>query len=283
MSQPDSVTTFGGLEEPEDAGPPLHSVKLSAWSMSRAKRAFDLSLVCVFTPLVCPLLVIIGLIVRLSSPGPAIFRQMRVGSLGRPFTILKFRTMDETASASVPGIAWMSTDRITPIGHFLRRLKLDELPQIINVLRGDMSLVGPRPRIPGQQLGSFPCRPGITGPATLVFAREEILLAEIPPHLVTQYYRKNIMPAKERLDSEYLSRASLRSDLQILLRTASVFWETPCAGRLAKHRAVNSGPQFAELQRDHGPIWLDITTFPSASTFTVDRTASNRPRSATET
>ncbi|HEY3703880.1 MAG TPA: sugar transferase [Terracidiphilus sp.] len=227
MSSPDAVVALANGHAAQDAAPPSRPAQLSAWSASRAKRLFDVAAVCALAPLLCPLLLIIAAAVRLSSPGGAIFRQTRIGSHGRPFTILKFRTMVEATSDEEPGLACASAGRITAVGLMLRKFKVDELPQVINVLRGDMSLVGPRPRIAAQQLGTFPCRPGITGVATLAFAREDILLARLPPEGLAHVYHDHIMPAKHRLDSDYMAGATLLSDVQILVRTVLGCWRVP--------------------------------------------------------
>jgi lipopolysaccharide/colanic/teichoic acid biosynthesis glycosyltransferase len=202
-------------------------MQMSAWSLSSSKRFFDLAIVCAASPILCPLLLIIAAAVRLSSPGPAIFKQTRVGARGRPFTILKFRTMMEPRVDRLDGLASAATKRITPLGATLRKLKLDELPQFINVLRGELSLVGPRPKIAELQAGAFPCRPGITGAATLAFARKELLLAQVPPESLLQFYREHIAPAKQRLDSAYMAQATLSSDLRILVLTALGRWQAP--------------------------------------------------------
>ena len=161
-----------------------------------------------------------------------------------PFTILKFRTMLEPRphdrADNLIGLASAATQRITPLGSILRKLKLDELPQFINVLRGEMSLVGPRPKIAELHAGAFLCRPGITGAATLAFAREESLLAQIPPKSLPQFYRDHIMPAKHELDSAYMAQATMSSDLHILLLTALGRWHAP---RLPIHQTFDSRPQ----------------------------------------
>jgi lipopolysaccharide/colanic/teichoic acid biosynthesis glycosyltransferase len=217
---------------------------LSPWSLSPLKRIVDLALVCAASPLLCPLFLIIAAAVRLSSPGPTIFRQTRIGACAKPFTILKFRTMLVPGAGQQHGIASAAAERITPIGETLRKLKLDELPQFFNVLRGDMSLVGPRPRIAEQQLGIFLCKPGITGAATLAYAREESLLSQIPPESLPQYYRENVLPAKHALDSAYMAQATLSSDLRLLLLTALGRWHAPLLH--AQHARASSPPTDAE-------------------------------------
>jgi lipopolysaccharide/colanic/teichoic acid biosynthesis glycosyltransferase len=111
--------------------------------------------------------------------------------------------------------------RITPIGALLRRYKLDELPQFWNVLRGDMSLVGPRPKLPHHEALLMTCRPGITGAATLAFRNEEEFLSEIPEDQLETFYETFVKPAKAHLDLEYMRTATLSSDLRVLWRTAS--------------------------------------------------------------
>ncbi len=199
-------------------------MELSPWTASRAKRAMDVCLVLALMPLIAPLLAITGLAVLMASGMPVIFRQKRMGRLGKEFAIYKFRTMRHAPHDSRSALAADSADRVTALGLLLRKTKLDELPQVFNVLRGDMSLVGPRPRVAEQQLEPPPCRPGLTGPATLAFAREETLLMQIPQDTLTEYYHKTILPTKQRLDAEYLQRATLGSDLRILLDTALGRW-----------------------------------------------------------
>lgn len=197
---------------------------LSPWTASRAKRIFDIIAVLMFAPIVTPLLLVIGMMVLAICGRPILFRQVRIGHSGRPFSILKFRTMCMLPVDVQSAIAALSAERITPLGRILRRLKLDELPQVLNVLAGDMSLVGPRPKVLEQQIGTLACRPGITGSATLIFAREEALLRRIGIDAVPEYYRTAILPAKTKLDAEYMARATFLSDLRILLNTVLGKW-----------------------------------------------------------
>lgn len=199
---------------------------LSAWTGSHAKRLFDVTLVLMSLPLLLPLLLAIFVAIYISSGTPALFRQTRIGRGGRPFTIYKFRTMDHPNDPVENAIATLSLAHVTRVGHILRRSKLDELPQVFNVLTGKMSLVGPRPKIPEQQLAGsgFGCRPGITGAATLAFAREEVLLAQIPTQQLDDFYRTEVLPVKQQMDSDYMAHASLASDLSMLLRTISGRW-----------------------------------------------------------
>jgi len=172
--------------------------------------------------LLSPVLAGAALAVKLSSPGPVLHRAVRVGRAGNPFTVLKFRTMVLEAVAG-PGITSAEDPRVTPVGHVLRRWKLDELPQLVNVLRGEMSLVGPRPEDPRyvarytpEQRRVLRVRPGLTSPASLRFSREESMLTG--EDWETAYLQK-ILPAKLSEDLEYLEHRSARSDLTILVRS----------------------------------------------------------------
>ncbi len=194
---------------------------LSAWSRSSAKRSFDVVCVLCTLPFSLPLLLAVGFAVRLSSRGPILFRQQRVGRNGRPFTIFKFRTMPVADRLDDrPTVTTAVNQQFTPIGRFLRNWKLDELPQILNVFRGEMSLVGPRPKLANHQLGPMLCRPGITGRATHAFAREELLLAAIPREDLDQYYFEVVLPFKQTLDDQYMARATFMSDLVLLVKSA---------------------------------------------------------------
>ena len=122
--------------------------------------------------------------------------------------------------------------RFTPIGLFLRRWKLDELPQLLNVLVGDMSMVGPRPKLLEHQIADLSCRPGITGAATIAFAREEQILAQLPNHHLDDYYSSVILPFKHQLDVEYMARATFLSDLKLILDSALRRWDPSVIDRL---------------------------------------------------
>jgi lipopolysaccharide/colanic/teichoic acid biosynthesis glycosyltransferase len=201
-------------------------IECSPWTSSFAKRLFDTAVVCSMLPILLPALLVIALAVRVTSRGPALFLQTRIGRNGRPFAIVKFRTMlSPPRSEPTPG-ACFDLSGITRLGKLLRNWKLDELPQFLNVLRGDMSLVGPRPKIAEHQVAVLPCRPGITGAATLAFAREELLFAQFPGRDFEAFYRGTVLPIKHRLDVEYMAQSTFRSDLAILLRTALRRWDT---------------------------------------------------------
>jgi lipopolysaccharide/colanic/teichoic acid biosynthesis glycosyltransferase len=191
-----------------------------------AKRLFDLIASAAGLLLLSPLLLLIAAAIRLESPGPALHRAVRVGRGGREFTLYKFRTMALNAAQTGPGITVSGDPRVTRVGRFLRRWKLDELPQLLNVLRGEMSIVGPRPEDPRyvalytpEQREVLAVRPGITSPASVRFRNEEALLSGKDWE---RRYIEEIMPAKLALDLEYVRQASLRRDLAVL-------WETLAA------------------------------------------------------
>ena len=185
------------------------------------RRCFDfiVSLLVMIVSFLPGLLVY--LLIRGTSKGPGFFRQKRVGYGGSLFTLYKFRTMEVGAPGSGPGLTQDGDPRITGIGKVLRKLKLDEVPQFYNVMRGDMSLVGPRPKLPQYAATADTlCRPGITGFATLVFRAEEELLQHLPATDLDGFYEARIKPLKARLDVRYMKKASLFTDVRILFLTA---------------------------------------------------------------
>lgn len=194
----------------------------SGWSVSRAKRLLDFTFALLALMVLAVPMLIIGLCVRLSSKGPALFVQSRAGRGGRSFRIYKFRSMTVARSGSkAPAITCHGDHRITGVGRWLRKLKLDELPQFYNVLRGDMSLVGPRPKLPQHMaIVNLPYRPGITGAATLAFRCEEKMLSYLDPGELDAFYKQRITPFKTRIDTRYMSRATVWSDLRLLAATA---------------------------------------------------------------
>jgi lipopolysaccharide/colanic/teichoic acid biosynthesis glycosyltransferase len=187
------------------------------------KRTLDLLASALGLALLCLPMLLIGLLVRLTSAGGAIFPQTRVGRYGRLFTCYKFRTMYERSDAG-GSVTFAGDSRVTPLGRWLRRFKLDELPQLWNVLTGDMSLVGPRPdvrgyadRLQGRAARILELRPGITGPATLYFRNEEELLAQAADR--QRCNDEVIWPKKVELNLAYIDRWSLVGDLRIIAGT----------------------------------------------------------------
>ena len=186
------------------------------------QRVLDLIVAAIGLIILSPLLVVAAVLVAMSSPGGIFFRGQRVGKDGKLFQILKFRTMVENAAQVGPGITTAGDARITRVGQWLRRTKIDELPQLWNAVRGEMSLVGPRPEDPRyvalyteDQRHILSVRPGITSPASIQFRHEEALL----PAGDIETYIKLLMPAKIKADLEYLDRRTFWSDLAVLLDT----------------------------------------------------------------
>lgn len=172
-----------------------------------------------------PVLFIVSLTVKLTSSGPIFFRQERVGRDGKRFKLVKFRTMVNDAENKGTGPVTIAEDpRITPTGKYLRRWKLDEIPTLWNVLKGDMSFVGPRPDVPGyadklegESRGILEMRPGITGPATLKYSNEEKLLAEVGNP--KKYNDEVIFPDKVKINLEYMDNWSIWKDIKIIFKT----------------------------------------------------------------
>jgi lipopolysaccharide/colanic/teichoic acid biosynthesis glycosyltransferase len=198
----------------------LESPSASAWSLSFTKRLFDLFVALLVLAVFGLPMLVIALCVRMNSHGPAFFDQYRIGRGGRLFRIYKFRTMYSGSESRGPGLTRDRDCRITGMGHWLRKVKFDELPQFYNVLRGDMSLVGPRPKLP-QYMGiaNMPYRPGITGAASLAFRREEKILNRVHPSQLDDFYHRHIRPLKARMDARYMCRATFWSDMRLVCAT----------------------------------------------------------------
>jgi lipopolysaccharide/colanic/teichoic acid biosynthesis glycosyltransferase len=226
---------------------------VSRWMRSPAKRVFDTGCVVLSLPVLAPLALLVAASVRLTSRGPVLFRQKRVGRHGRVFTMLKFRTIDHVAGKANPAITTLNNQAFTSVGPLLRRWKLDELPQLINILLGDMSLVGPRPKMPEHTIFNVPCRPGLTGMATLACAEEEAVLSRVPRDQLHSYYYNVLLPAKHKLDSEYLARATLLSDVRILVKSALRQWDSAsgdCASGCVEDFLCRRDPTWPRLARD---------------------------------
>lgn len=189
-------------------------------------RLIDFCLSFVGTAILSPLLLTVAVIIRLTSPGPALYLATRVGKDGQLFRLMKFRSMIVGADSVGPGITASGDSRVTTVGRFLRRTKLDELPQLFNVLKGEMSLVGPRPEDPRyvshytpMQRQVLRVRPGITSAASLAFRHEERMLSG--PDWESRYVRE-VMPAKLAIDLEYLARRTVWTDLSLTIRSVAV-------------------------------------------------------------
>ncbi len=195
------------------------------------KRLLDLGLSLVGLTMLGPLFGMVALAVVLDSPGPVFYRGNRIGKDGVPFRILKFRTMVTHADRVGPALTSGGDPRVTRVGRIMRKLKIDELPQLVNVLRGEMSLVGPRPESPGyvalytpQQKQVLRVKPGITGLTQIRFRNEEALLQRYTD--VETAYVETIMPYKLSLDIEYIAQRSFSLDIRLLAQTVSCLFGT---------------------------------------------------------
>jgi lipopolysaccharide/colanic/teichoic acid biosynthesis glycosyltransferase len=224
--------------------------RVSAWTRSPLKRFFDCACILPVAPLLLPLFLIIALAVRFTSKGPILFLQKRMGRHGRTFTIVKFRTLEHRVDRAHQSVTTTENQRFTPVGPFLRRWKLDELPQLWNVLNGDMSLVGARPKLPEHQIGELQCRPGITGAATIAFAREESFLTRLPKQILDTCYHERILPAKHQLDVDYMARATFSSDFTLLVDTVLRRWDSSVMEEILSEAIPEQGPS---LQTVHAP------------------------------
>lgn len=187
-----------------------------------AKRLIDAAAAVLGILLLSPLIALCALAVRVTSRGPVLYRQVRIGRGGQPFTLFKFRSMSVCATGAL--ITAAGDARITKVGRVLRQYKLDELPQLVNVLTGDMSLVGPRPEL-GTYVKLFPreyarilqIRPGMTDFAAVEYRNEETMLARTADS--EQLYINEVLPAKIELYFQYLESISLRTDLSLIGKT----------------------------------------------------------------
>jgi lipopolysaccharide/colanic/teichoic acid biosynthesis glycosyltransferase len=244
----------GSLDQIGRAHPLVIDARPSAFRLRRAaelrrlqdglKRGFDLIVAAVVLLLSVPVIAVVALAIVVESPGPVFYRAERVGRGGRRLRMLKFRKMHHDAS----GLPLTSDDdaRFTRIGRFLSRAKLDEVPQLWHVLRGEMSLIGPRPEDPGFVAERFEeyedilsVRPGITGLSQIAFAEESAILDKEDP---LTHYRDRIFPQKIRLDRMYAAQPTLAMDFQI------IFW-TAAAVMLRRQVAVHRGTGRMNLRR----------------------------------
>jgi lipopolysaccharide/colanic/teichoic acid biosynthesis glycosyltransferase len=191
-----------------------------------ARKLLDLGVAGVLLLLLSPVILVVAVAIRLDSPGGAFYRCRRVGHGGVEFGMLKFRKMRDDAQG--PALTGAEDERFTRLGRFLASSKLDEIPQLWNVLRGQMSLVGPRPEDPSfvaHEAGAYAeilkVKPGITGYSQLAFAREAEVLEIVDPEERVAYYVERLLPQKARLDRLYASNATLGTNLRILIWTAA--------------------------------------------------------------
>ncbi len=216
--------------------------------MAGLPRYSEASIAALLLLIASPATLLAALLIRVTSPGPIIFRQARVGQSGRAFTLYKLRTMSLSREEGLQVTA-ANDSRVTWIGRILRKTKIDELPELWNVLKGDLSLVGPRPEVPRYVNLADPqwnrvlqARPGITDPVTLKLRNEEVLLAQVKGDR-EEYYLKVLQPYKLRGYVDYLNKRSSWSDIKVLLQTSIAI--------LFPHTAPL--PNSAEIEQSHEP------------------------------
>jgi lipopolysaccharide/colanic/teichoic acid biosynthesis glycosyltransferase len=193
-------------------------------TVSRPRRMLDVTVAAFGLVALSPAFVVIAAAIRLETPGPVIFRQERVGEGGTLFTLWKFRSMRPGQAG--PEVTAPGDERVTRVGRYLRRAGLDELPQLVNILRGEMTLVGPRPETPALAVQYptdctvvFRYRPGLTGPAQVRLRDEETIPDGIDD--VQAYYLRAIVPQRVAIDLEFQASASLRSTWAVVRETAA--------------------------------------------------------------
>jgi lipopolysaccharide/colanic/teichoic acid biosynthesis glycosyltransferase len=243
--------------------------RISPWCDSAWKRRFDLvGAIFLLIPLL-PFMLLISLAVKFSSRGPVLFRQRRTGKDRTEFYILKFRTMICERRHQGAVFTRPADPRITPLGRFLRKWKLDEFPQLFNIIRGDMSFVGPRPLV--TPTWAEPCiqeeaetvlsvRPGITSDATLNFRNEEAILAALAFEHQEETYLKAIMPLKLEMEIEYLEKASFASDRRIILQTV-----LRVLGGSACHDPLRKKTPLPPVQSEYLPVVNQKREYSSAA------------------
>ncbi len=196
-----------------------------------AKRYLDLFVALIGLFLLSPFLFVVGALITIDSPGPVLYKGDRIGQSGIPFKMLKFRTMVVDADQMGSALTHAGDLRVTRVGRILRRWKIDEIPQLINVVRGEMSLVGPRPESPGyvryytpEQRRVLQVKPGITGITQIKFRHEETLLSQYVDR--EQAYITTIMPQKLALDLRYIETHDFLSDLALIVQTLQALFTT---------------------------------------------------------
>jgi lipopolysaccharide/colanic/teichoic acid biosynthesis glycosyltransferase len=223
---PVSQTTSFDVETPPRRHPvdPLHAPGRRGFYGRFGKRAFDLVVSVLALLILAPVLLAIAILVKLSSPGPVFYRQNRVGRNAGIFRIVKFRSMTVDADRHGWGITVAGDERITRIGRILRDTKLDELPQLWNIVKGEMSLVGPRPEIPSyvalyttDQLGVLSVAPGITDIASIRYRHEEKMLERSANP--DEFYCRVVLPHKLSLNLQYIRQMSFGLDLKLIFQT----------------------------------------------------------------
>jgi lipopolysaccharide/colanic/teichoic acid biosynthesis glycosyltransferase len=217
------------------------------------KRLFDIVLSLIGLIVLSPFFLAVAVLIKLDSRGPVFFRQVRIGKNGKPFQMLKFRTMVEAKHWAGPSLSPKNDPRVTTFGAILRRFKINEFPQLINVLKGDMSFVGPRPEVEefvkvysSEQARVLSVRPGIVGPSQIHMRNEEELYAAgLNPH---QYYIEHILPKKLKIDLEYIKNRSFLIDLGYFLQGIRI----TITGSITKRHLFENAEQIGLFVLDAG-------------------------------
>lgn len=204
-----------------------------SYCRGRVKRGLDVALALSLLVVLSPILFLLAAAVLITSGRPVLFVQERIGLDGRRFNLRKLRTMRNDGSKGLL-LTGAGDLRVTRLGRFLRGTKLDELPQLVNVLAGDMSLVGPRPEVPRyvaqytpEQRRVLETRPGITDPASVLYRDEEAILGSVPEESRERFYLETVLPKKLGMNLEYIDRASVGYDLRLVVETVMVvLWPT---------------------------------------------------------
>ena len=209
-------------------------------------RLLDVGIAVTGLVFLSPLLLFVALLIKLTSWGPVFYKATRIGKAGRPFVLYKFRSMSVDADKQGPTITTKDDARITSLGRLLRRTKIDELPQLINVFKGELSLVGPRPEDPKylqyyteDQLNVLSIKPGITSPASVAYRHEEQLISDADWE---NQYIEEILPAKLSLELDYKERKSLKMDLWILWKTLQSLFRSPQETGTTKRQRESLSP-----------------------------------------
>lgn len=217
------------------------------------KRVFDLIVALIGLIILAPVLLVAGILIKLDSPGPILYWGDRIGRGGKPFKICKLRTMVHNADRLGPALTQGQDSRVTQTGRILRKWKIDEIPQLINVLRGEMSMVGPRPESPcyvqyytPEQRQVLTVRPGITGLSQVRFRNEEELLNQCLD--MEGEYITRIMPRKLALDLGYINEQSLLLDIRLIVQTFGALLRSDDLDKHGRLMEVKPEGQFAEVR-----------------------------------
>lgn len=224
------------------------------WVHSKGKRGFDLLFSCMGILIASPLIALIAVVIKMTSAGPVFFCQERIGKGNRPFVIYKFRTMKYDREQRGLTVTRCADQRMTGVGRVLRKVKLDELPQLFNIIRGEMTFVGPRPKLAAHEQMDMCCRPGLTGAATLIFAQEETLLSSVSEQVCEDFTIFTLNRIKAEIDLKYAQRSTFASDMGIIVSTVFTFGNNAAVQTLSEldeRFDLNATAELAALLKGH--------------------------------